>query len=507
MQGFMGSLRQHMKTVMWILAILFGGSLFLIGSGSQGQRQRALTLLRVDGETISRNIYQIRLRDEYARRYRLGEDPEIMAETEDLRIRNSVKVQLMRDTVLLAQARSFGLIPKIDEMASAVRGEGSFRNASGSFSPQAYRSVLAREGLSTQQFEKMIESSLMIARMGQLIKDLTPVTKTELISEWRRRNRRVQTGYVLLKTEQFLERVGIPEEDLEEYFELNRTEYDTPAQADASHILSALDSNPSPQEIESARSGLVALRDKILAKEMTFVEAAKQFSMDTQTAKDGGSLGWLRQNEVMQDFASVFDMELNQPSEPVQTRYGFHLFMVVDRKAGKDAVFQESRAAILARLAGPEARVLVRDSLGTLIQKTLINGSKNQPPPENISNPSKTLSQAASSLGLPYKEDRFILSDGPEGFDPSNAFLNACQSLEPGEISSPMPIADGYLIVELLEQTFPEASAFPESWNETALESSLQNSKSLAVMNTLADGLLTSASQAGRFKDFSGSDF
>lgn len=507
MQGFMGALRQHMKTVMWILAILFGGSLFLIGSGSQGQRQRALTLLKVDGESISRNVYQIRLRDEYARRYRLGEDPETLADTEDLRIRNSVKVQLLRDTVLLAQARRFGLIPKIDEIASAVRTEGSFRNASGRFSPQAYQSVLAREGLSTQQFETMIESSLMIARIAQLVKDLTPVTKAELISEWRRRNRVVKTGYVLLKTEQFLEKVGIPEEDLKEYFELNRTQYDTPAEAEASHILSALEANPSPPEIESARSGLVALRDKILSKEMTFAQAAEQFSMDTQTAKAGGSLGWLRQNEVMQDFASVFDMELNQPSEPVQTRYGFHLFLVVQKKAGKDAVFQDSRAAILARLAGPEARVLARDSLGILIQETQSNKTEDQPPLGNVSNASKTLSQAASSLGLPYTENNFVLSEGPEGFDPSNAFLEACRGLEPGEVSAPVPVMDGYLIVQLLEHKFPERSSLPDSSNEVELESSLKASKSLAVMNTLADGLLTSASKAGRLKDFSDLNF
>lgn len=64
-----------------------------------------------------------------------------------------------------------------------------------------------------------------------------------------------------------------------------------------------------------------------------FEKFARLNSDDTNTAAQGGSLGWISPGETDEAFEqAAFKLPLNQLSEPVQSRFGYHLIEVLERR-------------------------------------------------------------------------------------------------------------------------------------------------------------------------------
>ncbi|WP_051532199.1 peptidylprolyl isomerase [Brackiella oedipodis] len=92
---------------------------------------------------------------------------------------------------------------------------------------------------------------------------------------------------------------------------------------------------------------------------MSFDEAAERFSDDT-SAPLGGDIGWLAPGTADPAFEqTVNQLELGQLSQPVKTRFGWHLIEVVDRRTedkkedirrnlAKEAIYTQRADAVIA---------------------------------------------------------------------------------------------------------------------------------------------------------------
>jgi parvulin-like peptidyl-prolyl isomerase len=64
-----------------------------------------------------------------------------------------------------------------------------------------------------------------------------------------------------------------------------------------------------------------------------FAETAKEYSKDTGSAVDGGSLGWFGRNEMVSEFEqAAFSQEIGEIGPIVQTDFGFHIIQVIARQ-------------------------------------------------------------------------------------------------------------------------------------------------------------------------------
>lgn len=75
------------------------------------------------------------------------------------------------------------------------------------------------------------------------------------------------------------------------------------------------------------------LKTMIDSGEISFTEAAKQFSKCPSNAK-GGDLGFFGRKQMVKEFEDVcFDEEtkVGDVVAPVQTQFGYHLIQLVDR--------------------------------------------------------------------------------------------------------------------------------------------------------------------------------
>jgi peptidyl-prolyl cis-trans isomerase C len=85
----------------------------------------------------------------------------------------------------------------------------------------------------------------------------------------------------------------------------------------------------------------ILVKEEALSKEIAakltaggdFGALAKEYSMDPGSKTDGGSLGWFKKADMVGPFAdAAFAAEKGTVTEPVQTRFGWHIIQVVDKR-------------------------------------------------------------------------------------------------------------------------------------------------------------------------------
>ncbi|RKX46853.1 MAG: hypothetical protein DRP27_00075 [Thermotogae bacterium] len=135
----------------------------------------------------------------------------------------------------------------------------------------------------------------------------------------RRLKPRIESSLILSRVRNTV--VNVTDSDVESYYDKNRDtirqEYE---EAKVKHILVS-------DEATAQR-----LKDEILAGTMTFEKAASEFSLDQQTALQGGELGWIKHGQTVPEFENaIFSATLGELVGPVRTVYGYHLLEVEDR--------------------------------------------------------------------------------------------------------------------------------------------------------------------------------
>ena len=72
-------------------------------------------------------------------------------------------------------------------------------------------------------------------------------------------------------------------------------------------------------------SEAISLLERIQKGEK-FGKLAKEFSLDTGSAKRDGNLGYFGRGKMVKEFEkSAFSLQTGQISEPVKTQYGYHI--------------------------------------------------------------------------------------------------------------------------------------------------------------------------------------
>ena len=110
--------------------------------------------------------------------------------------------------------------------------------------------------------------------------------------------------------------------------------------AHVKHMLFAFDAGDEAGR-EQARKETDEVREQLLAGK-SFSALAKKHSDDEASAVRGGDLGWLPPNFLTASVDQyVWQAPLGEISEPIQSPYGFHLVVVLDRTLSKADKYEE----------------------------------------------------------------------------------------------------------------------------------------------------------------------
>lgn len=102
----------------------------------------------------------------------------------------------------------------------------------------------------------------------------------------------------------------------------------------AKYAISLIQLDPPDNEDNKAeaRQKLLDIRSQILAGK-SFNVLAIMYSEDTESAKKGGEIGYMVKGELEKPYAeAAFSLTKNTVSKIVESKYGFHLIQLIDRK-------------------------------------------------------------------------------------------------------------------------------------------------------------------------------
>ncbi|BBE30196.1 peptidylprolyl isomerase [Tepiditoga spiralis] len=131
--------------------------------------------------------------------------------------------------------------------------------------------------------------------------------------------------------------ITVSDDEVKKYYEENKAAFVKPESVKASHIL--IDSEEKANEIlEELKNGT------------DFADAAKKYSSCPSKAQ-GGDLGYFGRGQMVPEFDSaVFNMELNEISNPVKTQFGYHIIKVTDKKDKEMSSFEEVKEGITKQM-------------------------------------------------------------------------------------------------------------------------------------------------------------
>lgn len=148
----------------------------------------------------------------------------------------------------------------------------------------------------------------------------------------------------VLLEKQIEEKTKVSDQEVKDYYEQHKNDLASISKMRASHIL--------VKSEDEARKILARIK-----KGEDFAKIAEKSSLDTGTAKNGGDLGYFSQGQMVPEFESAAArLKAGEISEPVKTRFGYHIIKVTDKQMGKPVEFEKIRSNIYQRLAAEKQK-------------------------------------------------------------------------------------------------------------------------------------------------------
>jgi peptidyl-prolyl cis-trans isomerase D len=153
----------------------------------------------------------------------------------------------------------------------------------------------------------------------------------------------VKIDYIELSLDSVKQGIEVPEADVFSRYQANRAAYTAPEVRTASHILiKSGDDDQDQQGLEK----ITEIRNRIVAGE-SFADLAREYSEDPGSASDGGNLGEIETGVMVPSFeTALFSMQVDELSEPVKTRFGWHLIKLHEIRGGETRSFESMRSEL-----------------------------------------------------------------------------------------------------------------------------------------------------------------
>ena len=218
---------------------------------------------------------------------------------------------------------------------------------------------------------------------------------------------------------------------------INEAYYRTINEVNASHIMTKLGPNPSPEDTLKAYNKILDIRNKIISGNIGFEEAAEELSEDPYAKSSKGNLGYFNAFKMLYSFeCAAYETPVGKVSEIVRTKYGYHIVQPNSIRKAKGRV---KTSHIMITTSSKKENILSEEKINS-IYKELVEKTK-----------------TFEELAIQYSEDRKSAKNGGEigwinsggNFYPE--FEKAVFSLKiDGEYSKPFKTPNGWHIVKRL---------------------------------------------------------
>jgi len=141
------------------------------------------------------------------------------------------------------------------------------------------------------------------------------------------------------------DKITVSDKDTKRFYDDNPKAFNKPGQVKASHILIKVDAQADDSKKTEARKKIEEIQDKI-KKGGDFAALAKEFSQCPSSA-GGGDLGFFSRGQMAKPFENAaFALAPGEISNIVETRFGYHIIKLADKKSGETVAYKDAKDKI-----------------------------------------------------------------------------------------------------------------------------------------------------------------
>lgn len=461
---------------------------------------------------------------------------------------NQAYQQLVSEKVLLSEADQMGLKATDADVVTFLHqgplGQELFPN--GKADEQAYEDFAAQHNMTVPQLQEAIRDDIRIRKLQGLITAGVSVSDAEIRQQFEKQNTKVKFDYAVLKKDDILKSLhpadaelkafydrnkqtyinSIPEkrqlqyvvvdstklmaemqvsqQELQNYYDQHRDEFRVPEQINVRQILikkplPGTDGKVDQKAVESAH----AKADDILKQLKSggnFADLAKKNSEDTETAKSGGSLGWVRPDAFPVEAVSkaVTSLAKGATSDVIDAGYAYVILHVDDKQDAHAKSLDEVKAQIEPMIKQQKAAQAAQNEADQVTSEAR----------------SSSLDKAAAAKALQVVTTNFVASkDALPGIGNNQEFMSAAFGQTANAPPEEVGLHNGYAIYRVMAVKPPSTPTFEEIHdrveqefkNERATQDLSQKTQELADRAKAEHDLKKAAKELGA--EYKTSDF
>jgi peptidyl-prolyl cis-trans isomerase D len=464
----------------WLIKILLGAIVIVFvfwGVGSF-RSQRGGRVALVNGDQITLDEYREaynNLIEQLRRRLGNNLDDDMIKQ---LQVKQQALNQLIDNKLLVQESKKLKFRVSKKELTDAILNIAAFQSA-GTFDNRLYRGVLDRLRMTPEAFEEAQKNAMLIDKLRTLITSSAKVSDQEALDWYNWINASVNIDFVLFdpghnkdihpsdeeikaffenhkenyKTDAMVKvrylkfdsaayqsKVELSDEEVREYYDDNLEMFKQPKTVEARHILIKVDQDADPETVKKTKER--ALKIMKLAREgKNFADLAKKYS-EGPTRNKGGYLGTFKKEAMVKPFSDVaFSLKAGEISEPVRTRFGWHIIKVEKVNEASITSFKDAEKGIQKKLSEDMAKSLAYDDAES-VSDNVFQG------------------EDLKERKMEILTTDFFSSKGPiKGINNPTEFASVAFNLTDKEISNVQEFENGYYILQLVDKIQPKIPA------------------------------------------------
>jgi peptidyl-prolyl cis-trans isomerase D len=405
--------------------------------------------------------------------------------------------QMVFDRLLDLEGKQLGITVTDQDVANAIRLmlPEAFPGGKWVGADLYAQMVQQGTGLSVDDFERQIRQSLIEQKFRLLVTAPLTVSPKEVREEFLRRNEKARIDYVLIDPASLAAKVHLSDSDLQDWYNAHKAGYQVPEQRSAHYLL--LDGSLLKQHTtipdDELRSyyqqhiDLYSVPDRVHVEHILFMTVgktdaeiaeiqkkaaqvladvkhggdfanlAKQYSEDPGSKDKGGDLGWIVRGQTVPEFEKMaFGLPVGAVSDLVKTQYGFHIIKVLGKETAHTKSFDEVRDQILQSILADrleQETEQLSDKMSDIVRQS------NRQPLEAVETSLGAAAKPSLVLGaIPLVS---ITQPIPDLGD-SGGVRDALFGQNPGQLSLPLHVQRGYVILSVDQIVAAHQGAFDE---------------------------------------------
>ena len=375
----MTKLREFTKTFIIILVFAFVGMMvFEWGMDYSGINRGQNLVGEVNGEKFSYEQFQELYQQLYqSEKQRTDED---FDEAKLKTLREQVWEQFIQRSLFSEEMKKLNITVSDSEIVyqiknyplDEIKNNPGFQT-DGVFDMNKYRQSFSNPNIPWYQIEDFYRQQLPFGKLQNIITSSVRVSESEIEDEYFRQNETVRVEFLEIPFSKFnTGELEITDEEAKKYYDDHIEDYQQKEKRKLSYVLFPL--TPTKADTERTIRTFDEIKQRYVNGE-DYNSLADEYSEDPAVNQNHGRYEFFERGSMVKPFEDAsFSGKKGELVGPVQTRYGYHLILIEDKKIEKGKEQVQVSHILISVTTGPSTRERMADNAALFAEDAATEG-------------------------------------------------------------------------------------------------------------------------------------